>query len=249
MPFNLNLQNEKYLAFIAAVLYLMWFADVFLKLAKGKIYGFFLFCSLSLLITCIVIINKNPTLLLVFLSASIITQSIWMTDLLVYVFLKKSIFNTVGYIFLLDYSKIEVITTIRHFFIIPLELFAFVFMKKLPKNFKKFVLYVSLSVLGFLIPSLFLGAKNNINYVYAPPFEVSAFLNIGVVYFFAYVFFLIISISLVGALILFLVKKYKKLFNYQKVKIYFWIVLILVFLLALKVSLVILKIKKDVPLF
>ncbi|MBW2981358.1 hypothetical protein KY343_00630 [Candidatus Woesearchaeota archaeon] len=243
MAFNFKNQNDIYLAFIAVILYLMWFIDVFIKLLAGKVYGLFLFCSLSLLIVCIIIINKSQTLLLVFLSASIVIQGIWITDLLINVlFTKTSILGASEYIFKSNFSKLEILSTMRHFFIVPLEFFALLFLKKLPKNFNKFFLYLFISISFFLIPSLFFGAEENMNYVYAPSFEVNSFFSNPVIYFISFFVFLIVSSSLIGILF-YKILNNKKIFSLKHIKIYFWITLILVLLVSIKISIMIINLR------
>jgi hypothetical protein len=246
MPFDFNKKEEKYLAIIAGILFFMWGIDLITKLIAGKIIGWFWFCSLSLLIATIVILHKKPNMLLAFLSVSIILQGMWIIDVLGISFFGNNVFGTGYYLLDSTFSKAEIVTTMRHFFLIPLELFAFVFLNRVPKRLIKVIKYIVLFSLGFLLISLPFGPIINLNFVYSPPFNLPLPSHI---YFFVYFFFLIITGSIITYLICAFFNRYPGLFNLKHLRKYFWVVLLALALLSIKVGLNILKIKGHIPYF
>jgi|TARA_Y100000310_G_scaffold331646_1_gene405612 hypothetical protein len=242
---KLNFKNykEKYLFFIALFLFLFWVFDSIVTLIFSTPLRLFWFCSLSLLIVAILILIKKSDILLGFLSVSLIFQGIWIIDILSWVFLGKNIFWTSSYLFLPEFPKMEIFSTMKHFFMIPLEFFAFIFMSKLPKNFYNVVLNIFLFSLGFLGLSLIFGPENNINYVYYLPFRFYSIFPNYLIFFLSYLLFVIVSGSLIGYLIYSIFKKHKRLFNLKSLKLYFWIILILCFIIALKIISFILDIR------
>jgi hypothetical protein len=242
MPFDFKQNPEdKNLALIAGIMLLMWWVDAIVKLFYGKIIGLFWFCSISMLIAAFFVVYKKSDMLLAFLSASIILQGIWLIDALALAFFQMDIFGTSYYMFLPHFHIPETFTTMKHFFLIPLELFAFIHMKNLPSLIKT-IKYISLFTIIFLISSLLLGPIKNINYVYKPVFGLGFFSSNGfIIYFMAYFAFLIIASSLIAAMICLVFKKYSGLFKIKNLKSYFWTGLILCFILALKVSLYVLR--------
>jgi len=202
----------------------------------------FWFCNLALLFIATSIFIKSPSMLLSFISLSFILQGIWISDILSLTFFNKNIFGTSYYLFLPQYGNIfEIFATAVHFFMIPLEIFAFILMKKLPKKFSKVIFSIFLFGLSILGVSLIFGPERNINYVYSIPFHLWFNISDNLIFFLSYLSFLTISSSLIGLVIYFIFKKYKKLFNLKYLKLYFWIILGFCFLLTIKVIFFILK--------
>lgn len=245
MLFDLKRREDRYLLFIASFLFLLWLIDFLTKIIFSTYTDVFWFCSLSLLIASIVIFTRNATLLVGFLSVSIALQGIWLIDILSLVFMGKDIFGTSFYLFLPNISEMEVYTTMKHFFMIPLEFFAFLFMKKLPRKFFNVILATFLFTLGFLLISLIFGSELNINYVYYPTFDLGFTLNNYAEFFFIYLGFIVISGSLIAYILYEIFGRYKELFYIKHIRTYFWIVFILCFILALKVSLFVFNTRKN----
>tara|TARA_Y100000034_G_scaffold39576_1_gene48842 strand:- start:70 stop:813 length:744 start_codon:yes stop_codon:yes gene_type:complete len=240
---KLNFKNyrDKYLFWIALFfLFAFIFNSIVISISSTPIRLFW-FCNISLLFVAIAIFIRSPNILLAFLSMSLILQGIWISDILSLAFFGENIFGTSYYLFLSQYGGFENLITAIHFFIIPLEFFAFVFMNKLPRKFSTIVLNIFLFSLGFLGISLIFGPERNINYIYSIPFNFEFIFPNHLTFFFRYLLFIIIFASFIGYLIYSIFKKYRRLFNIKNLKLYFWIILIFCFILALKITSFILK--------
>lgn len=244
MLFDLKKREDKYLLFIASFLFLIWAIDTLGKLIFSTYVSAFWFCTLSILIVVLLILLRNPSLLLGFLSVSIVIQGIWLVDILALVFLGKDIFGTSYYLFVPGISNMEVFTTMRHFFLIPLEIFAFIFMKRLPKNFFNIFLAILIVTSAFLGVSLLFGSQENVNYIYGLTFNPGLTFSNYPLFFFTYLSFIVISGTIVAYVLYRLVKRYKRVFELKHIQIYFWIVFVLCFALALKVSLFVFNVRK-----
>ena len=240
---NLNFKNykEKYLFFIALFFLFAFIFNSIVIIIFSTSIRLFWFCNISLLFVAIAILIRSSNILLAFLSMSFILQGIWISDILSLTFLGEKIFGTSYYLFLPQYGGFENLTTAIHFFMIPLEFFAFILMRRLPEKFSIVILNIFLFSLSFLGISLIFGPERNINYVYSIPFSIGINFPNFSIFFLIYLLFITIFGGLVGYLIYSIFKKYNELFDLKNLRLYFWIILIFCLILSLKITSFILK--------